>query len=259
MQLDNRVPWVETTWMPLIMAGADMCVAVIAKTMCSATETRISAEPAAIALTDVHAEGEDGPLCVPSDLCAYKPGTDVVLGCPPEPERRQALTRRTIGIHVGPVDVRRAAGGAAGLFPWRRDHPQRRPLGGTYDANWLRERMPLLPIDFDPRFHQAAPHDMVAVPWLLGGETLRVAGLYPQATDWSVRLPAVRLVLCGHVRNHYFSLPMRLDTVLIDPTTPRLSLVWRCAIGPLRKIEDLRALFLYAVRPQIARDVFAFA
>ena len=83
--------------------------------------------------------------------------------------------------------------------------------------------------------------------------------LYDEPAAWRTTLPPVRLVLCGHVLKRYFSVPMRLDTVLIDGIEPRLTVVWRTSLRPLRKVEDVKALFLYAVRPRIAREVFEIA
>ncbi|GHD03932.1 hypothetical protein GCM10007320_64420 [Pseudorhodoferax aquiterrae] len=259
MELDNRVPWAQTIWLPLIAASGELGVTVIAKASLNAaaqgTATAATA-PVPIAMCDIHAPGDNGMLCTPSDLCDYKPGTDVVVVAPPDPKVNEALRRRTVAIGIGPISVRHRAGRGNGVFPLRRDHPSRLPLAGTYDAAWLEQRMPLLPEDFDPRFHQAAPSDLVAVPWLRGGESVTVEGLYDAPAAWHTVLPPVRLVLCGHVLNRYFSLPMRLDTVLIDAIQPRLTMVWRASLRPLRKVEDVKALFLYAVRPQIAREVF---
>ncbi len=39
---------------------------------------------------------------------------------------------------------------------------------GTYDDDWVQNRHPLLPQDFDPRFWQCAPPDQIAIPFLRG-------------------------------------------------------------------------------------------
>ncbi len=67
------------------------------------------------------------------------------------------------GSHV-PVGI-----GAIG----RHWHP-RRTYTGTYDDLWKVERMPLLPLDFDPRFHQAAAPGLTTPQPLRGGERVQI-------------------------------------------------------------------------------------
>ena len=39
---------------------------------------------------------------------------------------------------------------------------------GTYDDAWTQERFPLLPVDFDERFHQVAPADQLSLSYVQG-------------------------------------------------------------------------------------------
>src|SRR5262249_19035840 len=55
----------------------------------------------------------------------------------------------------------------------------RRKLAGTYDADWLRHRIPYLPRDFDPRFFQTAPPGLAAPGHFQGGEEVEVRGATP--------------------------------------------------------------------------------
>ncbi|MER0240380.1 DUF2169 domain-containing protein [Fulvimarina sp. MAC8] len=78
------------------------------------------------------------------------------------------------------------------VSPWWRS---RQRHAGTYDQAWLDERHPLLPEDFDTRFWQSAPPDQVAIPFLQGDETYKLANLsasYPVAEG---RLPDIRLAV----------------------------------------------------------------
>src|SRR5262249_45922943 len=58
----------------------------------------------------------------------------------------------------------------AGVGALGRHWEPRRRYVGTYDDHWMKERMPLPPLDFDPRFHQVAPPDQITPQPLRGGE-----------------------------------------------------------------------------------------
>lgn len=78
-----------------------------------------------------------------------------------------------------------------GLIPpwWR----QRQRHAGTYDADWLETRHPLLPEDFDPRFWQCAHPDMVVTPHLRGDEEYELTNLHPDLAAACGTLPGVAL------------------------------------------------------------------
>ena len=63
-------------------------------------------------------------------------------------------------------------------------------LAGTYDATWMRTRMPLLPVDFDHRFFNAAPAGLVADPHLRGDEPVAISNATPRR-ELAFRLPGV--------------------------------------------------------------------
>ena len=83
-----------------------------------------------------------------------------------------------------------------GLIPpwWR----LRRRHAGTYDPAWQRDRHPLLPLDFDDRFWQAAHPDMVVSPWLEGDEAFALTNLLADRPRFEGRLPGVRVVVRVH-------------------------------------------------------------
>src|SRR5690606_32210389 len=62
----------------------------------------------------------------------------------------------------------------AGCGPIGRSWMPRRSHAGTYDAAWLKERMPLLPRDYDPRFQLCAPRDQKVRDYIAGGETVEL-------------------------------------------------------------------------------------
>ena len=62
----------------------------------------------------------------------------------------------------------------AGFGPIARHWEPRVRWAGTYDKRWQRTRKPLLPDDFDDRFHQCAPEDQQVDGGLIGGELVEL-------------------------------------------------------------------------------------
>ena len=113
-----------------------------------------------------------------------------------------------------------------GLGPLARWWAPRLAYQGNYDKQWRETRYPLLPDNFDSRFYQSAPPDLVATPHLAGNETVTMAGLLPQKRD--MRLPGWCLlaVVTRASGDTSVSLPL-LDTVRFDLDLGQASLVWR--------------------------------
>lgn len=97
---------------------------------------------------------------------------------------------------------------------------------GRYDDHWRRTRYPLLPLEFDSRYFQSAPADLVATPHLRGDESITLHGLLPERVETC--LPGWRMVAAvRHASGaHSVVLPL-LDTVRIDLEQRQVSLVWR--------------------------------
>jgi hypothetical protein len=104
---------------------------------------------------------------------------------------------------------------------------------GTYDQAWIEERAPLWPLDFNPRFFQAAAPGLVATPWLKGGEPVILEGFSPDG-EISTSLPAVRLVVESVFRQRVDRRAMVLDAVQLEPDQGFLTLTWRATV-PLRR------------------------
>jgi hypothetical protein len=62
---------------------------------------------------------------------------------------------------------------------------------------WRRERAPLWPLDFDPRFCQVAPSDQQVPGFLHGGETCRLLNLTPEGSTTFV-LPKLCIGCSSH-------------------------------------------------------------
>ncbi|HEX5751751.1 MAG TPA: DUF2169 domain-containing protein [Archangium sp.] len=133
-----------------------------------------------------------------------------------------------------PITAFRQAPPPAG-FGFLAPHWQpRASYAGTYDDAWSRERMPLLPRDFDRRFLNAASPGLVAAGYLRGDESVCVINCSPGGR-LEFRLPGVpppsfKVALKGR-RTAQGSL--FLDTVIVDTDAAKVFLLWR-AMLPLR-------------------------
>lgn len=101
-------------------------------------------------------------------------------------------------------------------------------FAGTYDDAWMKDRMPLLPKDFDRRFFNAASLELIAPGYLKGDEPILIENVSPTgriAFDLPrVAPPRCRVQLKG-VQD--VNLETNLDTVIINTDENLLFLVWR--------------------------------
>ena len=129
----------------------------------------------------------------------------------------------------------------AGFAPLAPQWEPRKSFAGTYDERWQAERAPYLPDDFDARFFQLAPPDLV-VSSLHPGDWVQVQGA---STSGMLRfqLPPVRIEITYVTDGAPQPVPAKLDTLVIEPDQQRVVLVWR---GALRC--DKKALRVHEVR-----------
>ena len=129
----------------------------------------------------------------------------------------------------------------AGFGPVGRHWMPRRLYAGTYDAKWMDERMPLLPEDFDDRFHNAAPAGLVVPGRLKGGEPVEVAGC-TTGGRLAFRLPRIEpwaKVLVGRWGKTF---RFELDTVNVDTEAMELRLVWKGEVPVHREVARIRTI-----------------
>ncbi len=97
---------------------------------------------------------------------------------------------------------------------------------GTYDEAWLRDRMPLLPADFDDRFFHAAPPDQIVTGFVRGGEEVEVRGC-TRSGQLGFSLPELR----PHVAVHFFmrdaEVALRCESVVVDTSRMKLVMLYR--------------------------------
>ena len=103
----------------------------------------------------------------------------------------------------------------------------RRDFAGTYDGSWQKGRAPLLPDDFNDRFHQSAPLDQQLD--LKGGEEVSAVNLHPDG-PFSFRLPQIILEASTRVGREKHDTRMRLISVELDTETKSLAMVWNTLV-----------------------------
>lgn len=193
---------------------------------------------------------------VPADLTDFKPATDIVIVAPRAAEARRALHGRTIGVRVGALQVVKKVRDPWPFGPLPRHEEPRRSWAGTYNEAWVKHRMPLLPLDFDPRYFLAAPADQRIAAYLRGDEQVAVAKLYDFG-DARFSLPARAVVVSGNVLQRQFTAVAALDTMLLWAEAPRLTLVWRHVIRPRQKIEEVSNVHVNLARLKNVRELYA--
>jgi hypothetical protein len=113
----------------------------------------------------------------------------------------------------------------AGFGPIARDWSPRVELAGTYDEIWEKERLPLLPVDFDQRFYQCAPEDQQVPGYLRGGEAVELYNLSPEGL-LRFTLPYVWLTFSTSFGRATVAHRAKLHTVILEPDFPRVIMVW---------------------------------
>jgi hypothetical protein len=129
----------------------------------------------------------------------------------------------------------------AGFGPIAAHWQPRVRFAGTFDENWQRRRFPLLPDDFDDRYHQCAPADQQAPQFLVGGEPVGLTNLTPggHLHFWLPRM-VVSMETSFYTGGPELHDPPRLHTVIIEPEFPRVSLVWHSALRSHPRVYKLR-------------------
>ncbi|XXT15179.1 DUF2169 domain-containing protein [Sorangium sp. So ce429] len=132
----------------------------------------------------------------------------------------------------------------------------RAALAGTYDETWSRERMPLLPKDFDRRFFNAASKGLVAPRYLRGDEPVLVENASPFG-KLSFRLPGLGAPRCRAelVRQEDAPVEIRLDTVIVDTDADRVLLLYRGHVVLRDGPHDVRTILIEQGEGAVRRQV----
>ncbi|MBZ5714682.1 DUF2169 family type VI secretion system accessory protein [Nannocystis pusilla] len=135
-----------------------------------------------------------------------------------------------------------------GFGPIARHWQPRLGFAGSYDSQWVEQRAPLWPADFDPRFFNAAAPGLVADTGLVGDELVRLAGVSPDGPI-AFRLPRFRLRSTLQRRRGRTRQAMAMDALALAPEDRRFTMVWRTAFVVTGDWLDLECVFVRAVEP----------
>lgn len=113
---------------------------------------------------------------------------------------------------------------------------------GTFDDAWRKDRMPLPPADFSPRYHNTAPADQILDPPVRAGDEIACLGLRERGLLRFV-VPHLAVVVFGK-RADGATLTVRphVDTVLVEPASGRVELTMRAALPKGRGATTLREI-----------------
>ncbi|PCC68206.1 hypothetical protein SAMN02745121_08925 [Nannocystis exedens] len=167
------------------------------------------------------------------------------LGCPENPVGVGMVDCRSGGPVPNLEHPRHRLSAAGDRPPSRAFGPipphwqPRRSFHGTFDADWQRTRMPLPPLDADPRAAQVAPPDQVLPHALEGGEPVEIRGVRQDGRWLRFHVPRLRVRVTVHDGRCVRELPTALDTLHVDADALRLDLTWRAHVSVHDGIDNL--------------------
>ena len=136
---------------------------------------------------------------------------------------------RSLGQQVDPV----------GFGPIGRNWEPRVKYAGTYDQQWIEERMPLLPDDFDDRFHNAAPAGLILARRAIPGDWVDVVGCTTTGRVF-FQLPEFRPDVNVMIGDATRDVALECDTVTVDTNRMRLLLLFKGMLRVHREVPRLR-------------------
>lgn len=122
-----------------------------------------------------------------------------------------------------------------------RDWQPRLKYVGTYDQKWMEERLPLLPLDFDERFHNAATPDLIAPGYLIGNEIVGVNGC-SRSGRIVFTLPGLKPSAGVTFDRGHLPVTLNLSTILLDMDAMRLYLLWKGVANIHHRLPQLNKM-----------------
>lgn len=128
-----------------------------------------------------------------------------------------------------------------------RNWSPRLELAGHYDAQWRTDQFPLLPTDFDARFHQAAPLDQQLTS-LADGELVHVVNMTAEG-HWRFQVPRLKVPLCWRFADRVEEGSFHLDTLILEPDDYRVVIRARAAVPLQRRRAPLEEVVVGHATP----------
>lgn len=133
----------------------------------------------------------------------------------------------------------------AGFSALHRSWAPRLAKAGTYNEEWLENRHPNLPKDFDFGYWNCAPEDQqIDYPDLTIPHTLLVNNLTESGGGQAILLPRHRAFVLAGIEVDLIPLPMNLDTLIFNTDEMTLKLVWRLFLPVRLNPTKLEARFI---------------
>jgi hypothetical protein len=147
-----------------------------------------------------------------------------------------------------PSQRTRHANRPVGFGHWPENAAHRQPHGGTYGEAWTTQRSPQLPLDFNPRFYNAAHPELQLSDAPPAGTSIGLAHLAREPV-LNTHMPDLQLAVqattaAGAVQR---VLKLRSDTLVIEPDLMRMSQLWRASLPTADGSDALRAVRLFKV------------
>ncbi|MEP7121447.1 MAG: DUF2169 domain-containing protein [Byssovorax sp.] len=118
----------------------------------------------------------------------------------------------------------------------------RSDFAGTFDEVWKATRMPILPVDFDLRFHNVAHPTLQLAERLRGGDRLAILGMTEEEL-FQIDVPALTVVLHARYQDgRRESARPSIDTLVVEPALGALRLTLRYAFSMGRGTRLLREI-----------------
>ena len=126
----------------------------------------------------------------------------------------------------------------ASFLPISPHWPQRAgKRGKDYGTKWKKTRAPFFSDDFDWSHFHAAPADQQIDGYLRGDEELSFENLHPDASNWTTKLPGLRIRAFIKTADGKIHEPdMLLDTLVANLDDGELHLTWR-GLTPIQEID----------------------
>lgn len=111
---------------------------------------------------------------------------------------------------------------------------------GTFDQNWMENRMPLLPKDFDPAFFNSAHPDLIYPGFLKGNEEVILSGFSPEPFKFNLPydLPFCQLEIGGEKQE----IELKTDKLFIDTKEELLILLFSASLSSDQEFKEFGPL-----------------
>ncbi|MDH5571731.1 MAG: DUF2169 domain-containing protein [Gammaproteobacteria bacterium] len=114
-------------------------------------------------------------------------------------------------------------------------------LSGSFDDQWEKQRLPLLPLDFNDMYYNGAHPDLITKAPLSGGELISLKNL-SESGLMSFTLPTWSAPVAVSIKGKSKDFLPTLDTVVIEPDENTVLLTWRVTVPCFKQFLYINAV-----------------